>query len=315
MVFVVFIQFIITVVNRRRQVRTTGNEGVFQQNLVVGYTVQRTQQSFADFDIAQRFIRTYIHTSKYVTQGSDIGDVVFIFVFEQLQIAGSNVNSEVDFAFLQSHSTGVRIVDGQDINFLERNLAIPVFFVSNHFSFSFAVGFYCIRTGADSALFCGIAVFNGLGINNDEQRIAEHTRQSRYRFFCFDDYVLAFTFDGFIFEHGFCTSCFVKGTLDRSCCQFAGQFGAVGEASLIVDVEGPGQLIIGNGPFISQPRNSIHFFIEFNQAFAQAVTHYNPAKVVIGGFQGVSEVGNTKFYNFLVFSFFVAATACCCKCQ
>ena len=86
LVFVVFVEFIITVVNRRRQVRTTGNEGVFQQNLVVGYTVQRTQQSFADFDIAQRFIRTYIQTSKYVTQGSDIGDVVFIFVFEQLQI-------------------------------------------------------------------------------------------------------------------------------------------------------------------------------------------------------------------------------------
>jgi peptide/nickel transport system permease protein len=39
------------------------------------------------------------------------------------------------------------------------------------------------------------------------------------------------------------------------------------------------------------------------------------ASVFIGGFQGVSEVSNTKFYNFLVLSFFVAATACCCKCQ
>ena len=315
MVFVVFVQFIITVVNRRRQVRTTGNEGVFQQNLVVGYTIQGTQQSFADFDIAQRFIRTYIQTSEYVTQRSDVGDVVFIFVFEQLQVACCNVDSEVDFTFLQSHSTGVRIVDGQDINLFERNCAIPVFFVSNHFSFGFAVGFYCIRTGADSALFCGITVFNGLSINDDEQRVTQHTRQSRYRFFSFDDYVLSFTLDGFIFEHGFCTSCFFKGTLDRSCCQLTGQFGAVGEASFIVDMEGPGQFIVGNRPFISQPRNSIHFFIEFNQAFAQAVTHYNPTKVVIGSFQGVSEIGNTKFYNFLVLSFFVAATACCCKCQ
>ena len=54
------------------------------------------------------------------------------FFFQYLDWLGRALHGNLDFTFLQGHSTGVRIVDGQDINLFERNCAIPVFFVSNH---------------------------------------------------------------------------------------------------------------------------------------------------------------------------------------
>ena len=310
------LQLVKAIVQGRRNRCFAGDKGIFQQNLVVGFAVQALNQSSTNLRIMQRFAFVHIDLSQYGTQRSNFGNVIFSFIFEELQVTGSDVDSEVDFTFLQCHSTGVRIVDSRDFSIFERNLAIPVFFVSNHYCFSLAVGFYSIRTGADRTFFFDITV-GYFSINHDEQRVSQHARQSRYRFFGFDDQVLAISFDFSILEDGLSTGVQFKGSFNGLFCNFSSQLIAIGEANLIVNVEGPGQFIVGNRPFISQPRSSVHFFVEFNQAFAQAVTHYNPAEEVIGRIQVISKVGYTEFYYFVGYScFFIAtAAACCCKCH
>ena len=59
-------------------------------------------------------------------------------------------------------------------------------------------------------------------------------------------------------------------------------------------MDGPGELILAYGPLISNPGLNIHLLIEFEKALAEAVTHYNPAEVVISRLKAISEVGNTK---------------------
>ena len=304
------------IVQGRRNRCFTGDKGVFQQNLVIGFAVQALNQSSTNLRIMQRFAFVHIDLSQYGTQGSNFGNVIFSFVFEQLQVTCCNVGSKVDFTFLQCHSTGVRIVDSRDFSIFERNLAIPVFFVSNHYCFSLAVGFYSIRTGADRTFFFDVTA-GYLGINHDKQRVSQHAWQSRGRFFGFDDQVLTVSFNFIILENGLSTGVQLEGSFNRLFSNFSSQLIAIGEANLIVNVEGPGQFIVGNSPFISQPRSSVHFLVEFNQAFAQAVTHYHPAEEVICRIQIISKVGYTEFYYFVGYScFFIAtAAACCCKCH
>ena len=59
-------------------------------------------------------------------------------------------------------------------------------------------------------------------------------------------------------------------------------------------------MIIADAPALSQPRLYIHLLVKLGKALSQAITHNNPAKIVLGRLQGISKVGNTNLQHALV---------------
>ena len=184
--------------------------------------------------------------------------------------------------------------------------------VSVHFGLSFGEGFYHVWTGADRTLFCKVDFAVGVNVHNDEERVAQHTWEGSDWFLGVNGDILAVSGDVIQFEHSLRTWSFGKGTFNGFLNCFAGHWGAVGEFN-VLNLEGPGHLVVGNFPAFSNPWFCVHLVIEVNQTFADAITHNLPAKVVVGRFQAICKVGNT--YGQGIFRAFgrtaaVAAASC-----
>ena len=68
-------------------------------------------------------------------------------------------------------------------------------------------------------------------------------------------------------------------------------------------------MVITYRPAFRQPRLNIHLLIEFRQAFAECITHYNPAEIILCRFKRIGKVRYTEFQSIFINGGIIGAAA------